>query len=68
MSLLTILCLIFGGALAVEGLAWAMAPDGMRRAYDEVMSTLDPKSLATIGLLSAALGLLLIWIGIRLHG
>jgi uncharacterized protein YjeT (DUF2065 family) len=66
-SLLTILCLVFGGALAVEGLAWAIAPDRMRSAYDELMSMLDPKSLATIGLLSAAMGLLMIWIGIRLH-
>ncbi|MEL6686563.1 MAG: DUF2065 family protein [Pseudomonadota bacterium] len=68
MSLLTILLLIFGGALAVEGIGWAVAPDAMKRAYDQAISSLDPKSLSNVGLLSAALGLLLIWIAIRIHG
>lgn len=68
MSLITILLLVFGGALAVEGIGWAVAPESMKRAYDEVISRLDPKSLSNVGLLSAALGLLLIWIAIRIHG
>lgn len=68
MSLLTILLLVFGGALAVEGIGWAIAPDAMKRAYDQVISSLDTRSLSNVGLLSAALGLLLIWIAIRLHG
>ncbi|WP_298911816.1 DUF2065 family protein [uncultured Algimonas sp.] len=67
MSVATVLLLVFGGALAIEGIAWALAPDAMRRAYDQAMSMLDGRSLANMGLLSAALGLLLIWIGIRLH-
>ena len=68
MSLLTILLLVFGGALAVEGIGWAIAPEAMKRAYDQVISSLDGRSLSNVGLLSAALGLLLIWIAIRLHG
>ncbi|MGB3456790.1 MAG: DUF2065 family protein [Litorimonas sp.] len=68
MSFGTVLLLVFGGALAVEGIAWALAPDAMRRSYDQAMSMLDPKGLSSLGLLSAALGLLMVWIGIRLHG
>ncbi|MEM7730899.1 MAG: DUF2065 domain-containing protein [Pseudomonadota bacterium] len=68
MSFATILLLVFGGALAVEGLGWALAPDAMRRSYEQAMSMLDPKGLSSLGLLSTALGLLMIWIGIRLHG
>lgn len=66
MSIATLLLLVFGGALAVEGIAWAIAPDAMRRSYEQMMSMLDARSLANVGLLSAALGCLLIWIGIRL--
>lgn len=68
MSAATVILLVFGGALAVEGIGWAMAPDAMRRAYEEAMSMLDPQRLSRLGLLCAALGLLMIWIGVRLHG
>ena len=68
MSPLTILLLVFGGALAVEGIGWAIAPDAMKQAYDQAISSLDPRSLSYVGLLSAALGLLLIWIAIRIGG
>ncbi len=67
MSIVTVLLLVFGGALAVEGIGWAIAPDAMRRSYEQAMSMLDPKGLSSLGLLSAALGLLMIWIGVRLH-
>lgn len=62
----TITLLVIGGALALEGLGWAIAPDGMRRAYEEAISNLDTKQLSTLGLLCTALGVLLIVAGIRL--
>ena len=68
MSGWTILLLVFGGALAIEGIGWAAAPDAMRRAYEEVMETLDPQRLSMIGLVCAAIGLLMITLGIYLHG
>ncbi|GHA83015.1 hypothetical protein GCM10009069_02850 [Algimonas arctica] len=68
MSAATVLLLVFGGALAVEGLGWALAPDAMRRASAEAMAMLDSQRLSRLGLLCTALGLLMIWIGVRLHG
>lgn len=68
MSLATVLLLVFGGALAVEGIGWALAPDAMRRAYAEAMAMLDPQRLSRLGFLCTALGLLMIWIGVRIHG
>jgi uncharacterized protein YjeT (DUF2065 family) len=68
MSAATVLLLVFGGALAVEGLGWALAPDAMRRAYAEAMAMLDSQRLSRLGMLCTALGLLMIWIGVRLHG
>jgi len=67
MSAVTVLLLVFGGALAVEGLGWALAPDAMRRAYEEAMQMLDPQRLSRLGLLCTAMGLLMIWVGVRLH-
>lgn len=67
MSIATVLLLVFGGALAVEGIGWALAPDAMRRAYAEAMAMLDSNRLSRLGLLCTALGLLMIWIGVRLH-
>lgn len=68
MNLATVLLLVFGGALAVEGIGWALAPDAMRRAYAEAMAMLDPQRLSRIGFLCTAMGLLMIWIGVRIHG
>ena len=67
MSAVTVLLLVFGGALAVEGLGWALAPDAMRRAYEEAMQMLDPQRLSRLGLLCTAMGLLMIGVGVRLH-
>lgn len=67
MSIATVLLLVFGGALAVEGIGWALAPDAMRRAYAEAMAMLDSNRLSRLGLLCTALGLLMIWVGVRLH-
>ncbi|GLQ19316.1 DUF2065 domain-containing protein [Algimonas porphyrae] len=66
MSWVTILLLVFGGALAVEGLGWAVAPDGMRNAYDEMLRMLDPQRLSMIGLICFTLGILMIVAGIRM--
>lgn len=63
----TVLLLVLGGALAVEGIGWAIAPDAMRRAYEEAMSVFDTPTLSKLGLLCTALGLLMIFVGIRMH-
>lgn len=68
MNVATVLLLVFGGALAVEGIGWAIAPDAMRRAYAEAMAMLDAQRLSRLGLLCTAMGLLMILIGVRLHG
>jgi uncharacterized protein YjeT (DUF2065 family) len=68
MSLATVLLLVFGGALAVEGIGWALGPDAMRRAYADAMAKLDRQRLSRLGLLCTAMGLLMIWIGVRIHG
>jgi uncharacterized protein YjeT (DUF2065 family) len=68
MNAVTVILLVFGGALAVEGIGWALGPDARRRTYEEAMSKLDSQSLSKLGLLCTVLGLLMIWVGIRLHG
>lgn len=61
----TVTLLVIGGALALEGIGWAIAPDGMRRAYEEAMANLDSRQLSTLGMLCTAMGILLIVAGVR---
>ena len=68
MSWGTIALLTLGGALLFEGLGWALAPDGMKRAYEDAIARLGKRELTQVGGLCAAMGLLLIVIGVRLHG
>ena len=62
----TITLLMLGGALVFEGIGWAVAPDFMRRSYEEAIASLDSRQLSTLGLLSTALGGLLVIIALRL--
>lgn len=54
-----------GLALAIEGLAFAAFPDAMKRAMlDAAGSPRD--RMRAVGLVSAVLGVLIVWIGRRL--
>lgn len=63
-----ILLLTFGGALMFEGIGWALVPDAMKQAYREAIEVLDNRQLSTFGLVSLAIGLILVVIGVRLAG
>ena len=49
--------LVLGGALAVEGFGWAVAPDGMRDAYRALVERFNTRQLGLIGLGSLCVGL-----------
>ncbi|MGB6230476.1 MAG: DUF2065 family protein [Litorimonas sp.] len=68
MDWITIALLTLGGAMLFEGLGWALAPDAMRRAYDEMTERLGRTGMVQVGGLCAALGLLMIVAAIRFSG
>jgi uncharacterized protein YjeT (DUF2065 family) len=56
-DLLTALALI----LVIEGVAYALFPEGMKRILAQVLA-LPPASLRNAGLMSAIAGLVLVWL------
>ncbi len=50
-----------GLVLVIEGLAYALFPDGMKQAL-AVLADLSPESLRTTGLVAAAIGVAIVWI------
>ena len=66
MTIATLLLLVFGGALAVEGFAWAFSASAMRRLYDEMIHSVDDRTLSLFGLISLFIGLVMILIAVRL--
>jgi uncharacterized protein len=48
-------------ALVFEGLLWAVAPDGMKRAAAIALALAD-RQLRTCGLMCAAVGVFLVWL------
>ena len=56
-ELLTALALI----LVIEGVLYALFPDGMKRILAQVM-TMQAASLRTTGLVSAFIGVVLVWL------
>ncbi len=56
-ELLTALALI----LVIEGMLYALFPHGMKRVLEQVM-TLPPSSLRRAGLVSAFVGVFLVWL------
>lgn len=52
-----------GLALVLEGLCWALAPGGMRRAMRRLVREADG-ALRAAGLLALAAGLFLIWLAV----
>ncbi|WP_371398343.1 DUF2065 domain-containing protein [Fretibacter rubidus] len=63
----TVLLIAIGGALAVEGAAWAIFPRGMRDVYAEMMSMPDVM-LHRAGLISVALGSVMIFGAVKMIG
>ena len=68
MGLGTIITVAIGGALALEGVIWAIFPSQMRRMYQETLSQLDDKSLHIGGLISVMAGVLLVGFAVKLAG
>lgn len=62
----TLLLLTLGGALIFEGFGWAVAPDAMKRAYAEAIEMMSNRQLSTFGLISLAVGLVMIVLGVGL--
>ncbi len=58
---LPLLLRALGLALVFEGLCWALAPGGMRRAMRRLLREADP-SLRAAGLAGMAAGLFLVWL------
>lgn len=55
------LVVALGLALAIEGMLYALFPDGMRRALAAVLEQPTP-TVRTAGLAMAALGVVVIWL------
>ena len=64
----TIIAVAIGGALAFEGVIWAIFPSQTRRMYLETLSQLDDKSLHIGGLISVLFGVLLVGAAVKLGG
>jgi len=57
-----------GGALAFEGVLWAIFPSQTRRMYEEALSQMDDKALHIGGLVSVMLGVILVGAAVKLGG
>ncbi|MBR7159070.1 MAG: DUF2065 domain-containing protein [Alphaproteobacteria bacterium] len=58
---MTELGIAFGLVLVLEGISYALFPEAMRKAVQEVMK-LPAEKLRTIGICAALLGLAIVWI------
>ena len=56
MSLGLVLLIALGGALAFEGVVWAIFPSQARRGYAQMMQQLSDRDLHIGGLICVALG------------
>lgn len=65
MSFTVIMMIAMGGALAIEGAAWAVFPSQMRRIYQEAFAAGD-RMLHFSGLASVAIGVVLIMWAVKL--
>lgn len=68
MGLGTIIAVAIGGALAFEGIIWAIFPQQTRRMYMQTMSQMDDKSLHICGLISVMVGILIVGTAVKLVG
>ncbi len=53
-----------GLAVAIEGILYALFPDGMRRMMERVLQ-LPPRTIRATGLVAAVLGVGLVWLARR---
>ncbi len=53
-----------GLAVAIEGILYALFPDGMRRMMERALA-LAPRTIRATGLVAAALGVGLVWLARR---
>lgn len=61
MSFMTVMLIATGGALALEGAAWAIFPSQMRHVYQQAFAAGD-RILHISGLVSVAIGVgLIVW-------
>ncbi len=51
----------FGLALVLEGAAYALFPDAMRKMMAQVLE-LAPSNMRTVGLIAALLGVTIVWL------
>jgi uncharacterized protein YjeT (DUF2065 family) len=66
MNISAIVLIAIGGALAIEGAAWAIFPGGLRRVYQEMVSQMSERDLHLSGLLSVFFGIILLMVGANL--
>ncbi len=66
MNMTAIVLIALGGALAIEGAAWAIFPGGLRRIYHEMMSQMTEKDLHIGGLVSVFFGMCLLVAGVMM--
>ena len=64
MSALSIIAVAIGGCLALEGAAWAIIPSHMREMYRDML-TMDDRLLHRVGLVSVAIGVIIIALAVR---
>ena len=60
MSLGLVLLIALGGALAFEGVVWAIFPSQARRGYAQMMAQMSDRDLHRGGLVCVALGVALL--------
>jgi uncharacterized protein YjeT (DUF2065 family) len=53
-----------GLAIAIEGILYALFPDGMRRMMERALA-LPPRTIRATGLIAAVLGVGLVWVARR---
>jgi uncharacterized protein YjeT (DUF2065 family) len=66
MTITAIMLIAFGGALAIEGAAWAIFPGGLRRLYQDMFSQMGERDLHISGLVSVFIGMILLFVGVNL--
>lgn len=66
MSVTSVILIAIGGALALEGAAWAIFPGGLRRVYRDMMGQMDDRMLHISGLISVFIGMICLMLGVGL--
>lgn len=67
MTFMTVMLIATGGALAIEGGAWAIFPSQMREIYQQAFAAGD-RLLHLSGLASVAIGMVLIMWAVKFSG